>query len=909
MPSLEGKWAAPLLSGGVPPESTCIQNPQFAIYPGVEDATYEIEVVRYNPESKFRMALWVMKGEKVDTRMTDFVGMVDKSTLSSSDRRMLSLKLPPRKGGLPYVAFTAPQDKGIEGSFTISVTSKEDPGVQFVSLNETVGRDPGAAADLGSATQDGIGAEKLQSLNPTSGTAVPPMVRSQTTFNGQPPDNKPVIETIGQGLSRKAEDDAKRALETALAAAASTADGKFVDDDFPPDDTSLGAPAASLGVAKWLRPEEIEPGFKFDLQSAEKIALKLGSLDDEWLVGALNVVGGTPGVASRLFVDDTHAAEGVYVVRLWAEDSTSDDDWAVITVDDRLPCDDEGQPAFARGAREGALWAAIVEKAVAKRFGSYSKLATTTTPASTGGGVPMDGDESTLRGLELVTGGKARPLDMPPAGAASADALDALWQTLQECGSTDQAVCARCDASSARAAEASQLGISPDRTYCVLVSAGTKYGRLMKLRGFAGESEWLGKWSDDDKAWTNDLKQALDYRRDDQDGTFWMDFADFVKHFSAAFATRVADDRWTSLTVKSRWMDTTAGGGPGFASFRENYQWRLTLPRAMQITMEISLPDGRFAPATTPPMGLMVVRSDPPPDERRRKLHVRDRSEVVYEIEPRLARRVHASVRLDATPAGGPYLLIPYLAMPGAESKFSLKLLVDDLDDDGKPDLTLEPVSAADDWHTKRVTSSYATAKSAPNAHGFSQNERVGFTLAAGAAEARVRVCLETIGATADRRDAEGTQSSADYPAIGLVLLPSFGSGAPIERLPQNAIEVGPAAKDGIWLEATLPTGSTPHVLVPYLGPGQPPLTLRYNLTIYADTPIGDVGSAPAKAMPTSVGAWPCEACSVADGGHGPTCPFRILVEKMQKMEALLDERCVFLDELLAQGVNGTWGK
>jgi hypothetical protein len=54
--------------------------------------------------------------------------------------------------------------------------------------------------------------------------------------------------------------------------------------------------------------------------------------------------------------------------------------------------------------------------------------------------------------------------------------------------------------------------------------------------------------------------------------------------------------------------------------------------------------------------------------------------------------------------------------------------------------------------------------------------------------------------------------------------------------------------------------------------------------------------------------AWACEACSVADGGHGPTCPFRILVEKMQKMEALLDERCIFLDELLAKP-NGTWAK
>ena len=38
-------------------------------------------------------------------------------------------------------------------------------------------------------------------------------------------------------------------------------------------------------------------------------------------------------------------------------------------------------------------------------------------------------------------------------------------------------------------------------------------GRLMRLRGFAGDPEWTGKWSDNDKAWTNMLRQQLAYSK------------------------------------------------------------------------------------------------------------------------------------------------------------------------------------------------------------------------------------------------------------------------------------------------------------------------------------------------------------------------------------------------------------
>ena len=321
-----------------------------------------------------------------------------------------------------------------------------------------------------------------------------------------------------------------------------------------------------------------------------------------------------------------------------------------------------------------------------------------------------------------------------------------------------------------------------------------------------------------------------------------MEYADFVKHFSAAFATRVADDRWTRMTVKSRWMDVTAGGSPASISWRENYQWRLEVPREMDLTFQLSLPDPSAGSATMPPMGLIIVRSNPGSDSRRRRLRMKDRSEVVFEVEPKLTRRLQVSTRLPPTAAGASYVLVPYLLTAGAESKFTLTVLLDDLDDDGTPDIKFEPMLPnppnREDWHTKRVSGTYARSATCPNQPGFAQNSRASFTLGGTGGEARIFACLETLGAQTDARLTEGIQASNAYPTIGLALLPSC-SGDPADRLPANAVEVGPANTDGLWLEASVPAGADPHVLIPYLGPGQAPSELQYTLTIYSDAPIG----------------------------------------------------------------------
>jgi len=178
---------------------------------------------------------------------------------------------------------------------------------------------------------------------------------------------------------------------------------------------------------------------------------------------------------------------------------------------------------------------------------------------------------------------------------------------------------------------------------------------------------------------------------------------------------------------------------------------------------------------------------------------------------------------------------------------------------------------------------------------GFANNERLGFSLAqtaSGPSEGRVIVCVETRGVQTDMRLVDGLQQGAEYPSIGLCLLPS-AEGATDAPAP-NAQLAGPEARDGLWYECSLPVGGKPHVLVPFLGAGQPGAAagLQYTITVYSELPLAD---AEVPTAADSGGAWECELC---EGGHGAPCPFRAIVEKMDKMEALMDERMRFLDQL-----------
>ena len=60
--------------------------------------------------------------------------------------------------------------------------------------------------------------------------------------------------------------------------------------------------------------------------------------------------------------------------------------------------------------------------------------------------------------------------------------------------------------------------------------------------------EWNGKWSDKSSAWNSRLRQMLAFSGASDDGTFWIEYADFVKHYNKVYMCRMLDDLWTRST-------------------------------------------------------------------------------------------------------------------------------------------------------------------------------------------------------------------------------------------------------------------------------------------------------------------------------------------------------------------------
>ena len=614
MSRVNGAWTAGS-AGGCPKYKSWNTNPQFHLQPSVDGATYALELQQsahpYHP-----IGFWVMTATDAASRKTTLVKseMVTKTKYKAADRVSHSVQLPRRPEGLPYIVVVSTFDPEQLASFTLSVSSAEDPTIRLVPIMDASvpiapAAVPAAAlSPIGGARPAAAAAAPAPPAAPTRATsavtqpppqpAVPasqPVVTVTTpSADAKPVDNEPVITQEGQGLSEKQKADAAAMVQAALAQCAQT--GR------PYEDPDFGG-AAALGdaswpharlVTQWRRPSEIAATagspeaarlFKSDWEIEGVV---LGPCANNWVMAAFNIVAGDPDVIGRVFVDREHAAQGFYALRFWHDDPLSDDDWRVVLVDDRLPCGADGLPCFAKNPSPFVFWASIVEKAVAKLFGSYQH---TEAPISAG---------MHLRGLELVTGGSGKegigvqgadgealfgavqvtiplrapvstPLTpraatprlarallaaRPGAKSRSARASPAvvprppqphpfpprslpLFVAAQNAFATAHVVGARVDASAPEAAAAQQMGLVPDRAYCV-VTAGEMMppaGRLMRLRGFFADPEWRGKWSDGDGAWNNQLRQMLNYR-DSSDGTFWIAFDDFARHFSELYIVR-----------------------------------------------------------------------------------------------------------------------------------------------------------------------------------------------------------------------------------------------------------------------------------------------------------------------------------------------------------------------------------
>ena len=74
----------------------------------------------------------------------------------------------------------------------------------------------------------------------------------------------------------------------------------------------------------------------------------------------------------------------------------------------------------------------------------------------------------------------------------------------------------------------------------------------MNIRNPWGGFEWDGDWSDNSDKWTEEMIKAFGAVLDEEDGSFWMSFADFTKQFTSLDVCRVAS--WNELRLRGRFI-------------------------------------------------------------------------------------------------------------------------------------------------------------------------------------------------------------------------------------------------------------------------------------------------------------------------------------------------------------------
>lgn len=367
----------------------------------------------------------------------------------------------------------------------------------------------------------------------------------------------------------------------------------YRDKKFKPDDVSLGT--KDEGIV-WKRATEVIKRpvlFQKDVEPADVVQ---GNIENCWLMSAFASIAEFPSVVDKVFINREFSYRGKYQVTLynaykeeWQVITVDDffpmrrkgykstpkaeiqpkegeekegevEKTGAPDLEAGVSGDEEWEFEYAK-PNDNELWVCVLEKAFAKFRGSYSNLA--------GGHLMfafqcLTGDH-VFRMEKIKEGDRAgvweryvlskdtKPDDLEGVKVKKTnyssrhnDLFDILRRydrskaligasiSLRGHSGTDEE-----DLEGAKVMEERDeaTGLVRGHAYSVIAAKRVKSRQefeLVQLRNPWGKFEWKGDWSDESQMWEDfpDVKEKLGFSKDD-DGSFWMSFADFSRHFDS----------------------------------------------------------------------------------------------------------------------------------------------------------------------------------------------------------------------------------------------------------------------------------------------------------------------------------------------------------------------------------------
>lgn len=318
----------------------------------------------------------------------------------------------------------------------------------------------------------------------------------------------------------------------------------FNDPEYPPSNLMfVGRPDLESRVAGWKRPSEIAKNPSLFVEGPYEGELNVNLERNNWYFSAISILASAGNRNLEKIFVSKYPQYGLYQCIFY-----KDGDWVVVTIDDRLPVDEDGKPAFGSCRDPNEFWVPLLEKAYSKLYGSYSAIHTGKINEAI-----LDFSGEPNENIEIVYSRE-------------------LWDILKLNSEEKWLMGCTCYYDDS---ERDDLGILKYHTYNIIRCLEVDEFKIVHLRNPWGHSVWKGRWSKGSRQWTEELISKI--QPTFSDGELFMDFGDWCKQFSHLHVLRISDTenkKWSKTTLEGSWTTKTAGGSTNFPSWSYNPQYK-----------------------------------------------------------------------------------------------------------------------------------------------------------------------------------------------------------------------------------------------------------------------------------------------------------------------------------------------